>query len=240
MSKRPFAVFDIDGTIFRSSLFIEVLEECIRKGLFADELHGRIAAAKRHWLERDSSHAYEDYLGELVEIFNTNIKGVKRSHLALVAESIVDRMHRYTYVYTRDLVEKLKNSHFLIAISGSPYEVVAKFAEKYGFDTFVATVYHDTDGVLTGETTKANTRKGRLLTNIVEQYGLPMKGSLAVGDSHGDRELMEIVENPVAFNPDRELFDLSVANGWNIVVERKNVVFHLEKIGKTYRLRTDP
>lgn len=42
------------------------------------------------------------------------------------------------YVYTRDLIRKLKDEgYFLIAISGSQIELVEPFAIKYGFDAWV-------------------------------------------------------------------------------------------------------
>lgn len=38
-----------------------------------------------------------------------------------------------------------------------------------------------------------------------------------------------MVEHPVVFNPTEKLLEIAEANGWPIVLERKSVVFELEK-----------
>ena len=39
--------------------------------------------------------------------------------------------------------------------------------------------------------------------------------------------MLEIVDNPIAFNPDKEFFQVVKDHGWKIVVERKNMVYEL-------------
>lgn len=236
ITSRPFAVFDIDGTIFRSSLFIELLEECIRKEFFPEYLYDQIAKAKKQWLERESRDSYDKYLDELVSIFQKNIKGLNTKQLVLVADSVVERMHRQSYVYTRDLLQNLKKTHFTLAISGSPYEIVSKFCNKYEFDAFMATEYHNDNGILNGRITKRHTNKGKFLDQIIEEYSLTLENSYAVGDSGGDIELLEKVKNPIAFNPDKILLDHAIKKGWTIVVERKNVVYELGHHRGEYKL----
>jgi phosphoserine phosphatase len=42
--------------------------------------------------------------------------------------------------------------------------------------------------------------------------------------------------HPIAFNPNKELFDHAREHGWNIVVERKNVVYELSAGKEQYVL----
>jgi phosphoserine phosphatase len=39
--------------------------------------------------------------------------------------------------------------------------------------------------------------------------------------------MLELVQRPIAFNPERELAKIAMKRGWPIVVERKNVVYKL-------------
>jgi phosphoserine phosphatase len=48
--------------------------------------------------------------------------------------------------------------------------------------------------------------------------------------------MMDIVENPIAFNPEKKLFEYIGQKGWKIVVERKNMVYELENKDGKYQL----
>jgi hypothetical protein len=52
----------------------------------------------------------------------------------------------------------------------------------------------------------------------------------------GDIELLEMVQNPIAFNPNTDLFEYAKSKNWKIVIERKNVIFELEKQDGKYIL----
>ena len=53
---RKFAAFDVDGTIFRSSLLIELVEELIEAGLFPPEARNHYQLPFRRWLDREDSY----------------------------------------------------------------------------------------------------------------------------------------------------------------------------------------
>jgi hypothetical protein len=49
MAKRPFAVFDVDGTQFKSACVEKVIDEGIRQGLFLASEFESAFAARRRW-----------------------------------------------------------------------------------------------------------------------------------------------------------------------------------------------
>ncbi len=158
-----------------------------------------------------------------------HIKGTSQQHIEVLAESVIERMSDYTYVYTKKLAQKLKKEgYFLIAISGSPSELVSRFADKYGFDTYVAAEYHKQAGIYTGGSKPAHTGKDKILTDLVNKHSLSWEDSYAVGDSPGDIGMLSLVANPIAFNPDAKLFEVAKTNNWNVVIERKNMSYELE------------
>lgn len=60
--KRKLAVFDIDGTLFRSSLYTELVYEMIAAGIIKDpSFIEDIRAKKEAWVERRDSQAYPTY-----------------------------------------------------------------------------------------------------------------------------------------------------------------------------------
>lgn len=231
---KPFAVFDIDGTIFRSSLVIELVYKLVKTGAFPPEAREEFRAAHDAWQRREHTEAYDVYVKALVNSYTKHLTGKKREVIELVSKQVVTKYKAHTYTYTRDLIKNLRaNDYVLFAISGSPSELVSAFCEEYGFDDFIAAKYVvDERGKYTGEVVTAHSGKEVLLDAMVKRAGLDYKGSKAIGDSRGDISLLEAVEQPVAFNPDKDLFAAAKENKWPVVIERKNVIYNLE-MGKS-------
>jgi HAD superfamily hydrolase (TIGR01490 family) len=234
---QPFAVFDIDGTIFRSSLFLELVYRAVKDGVLPEVIKKDSINAYETWLKRKSSSAYEDYISIAVNSFDKNLKGVNAIKLQKIAKQVVDDYHEHTYVYTRDLLKSLKQKgYFLIAISGSTEEVVIEFTKHYNFDYVKASCLHIKDGLYTGTYNLADKDKHIALNKIVKDHDLTFDNSYGIGDSSSDISMLEVVENPIAFNPDRLLFKEANSRSWKIIVERKNMVYELEDKNGSYIL----
>ena len=100
------AVFDIDGTIFRSSLLIELVEVFIEEGIFESQVRGIYQRAQQKWVDRKGS--YEEYIMAVVAAFTSHIKGVPYSDFDRAAKIVIGRNKDRLYRYTRDLTQKLK------------------------------------------------------------------------------------------------------------------------------------
>ncbi len=51
--------------------------------------------------------------------------------------------------------------------------------------------------------------------------------------------MLTAVETPIAFNPTKLLYDHALANNWQVVVERKNVVYKLTPTDGIYTLESN-
>lgn len=226
-TQRKVAVFDIDGTIFRSSLLIEITEALIQAGLFSSRIRSVYKNQHKRWLERSGS--YEKYINAVVMAFEKEVKGIKRSDFSKVARQVVDRQHKRTYRYTRDLVLELKKKkYFIMAISSSPRDVVAPFCKKLGFSKVYARVYEvDKNNKFTGKTLYADliNDKAKILKRAVEKEGLTLKRSVGVGDTESDVAFLKMVAEPICFNPNKKLYTRAKRSGWKVVVERKDVIY---------------
>lgn len=222
---QPVAVFDIDGTIIRSSLVIELTHELIEQGVFPEAVHEEFEAEKREWLNRHGD--YETYLDKLVDTYENYTTGCREDEVAVIAREVARRHTYQTYRYTRKLVERLKTTHCLLAISGSPIEVVEPFAKAHGFELAHATIKETRNGVYLDERTPGGQDKDQALLRFVEAYDLTLEASVGVGDTGSDAGFLELVDHPIAFNPNAELYNIARDNGWEIVVERKDMVYRL-------------
>lgn len=223
------AIFDIDGTIFRSSLFIELVEELIQEGVFPRRMRQIYLKSYKNWLNRKGT--YEEYIGSMVKAFDKNLEGVKYADFKKISAQIALKHKDRVYRYTRDLVKILKNrGYYLLAISHSPKQIVDSFAKKLGFNKIYGAIYEcDKNGVITGEKLyKEIIRdKSKILERALQKEKFTLNGSIGVGDSEADIKFLKMVEKPICFNPNKKLYDYARYHKWEIVVERKDVIYHI-------------
>jgi HAD superfamily hydrolase (TIGR01490 family) len=229
--KRKFAVFDIDGTLYRSSLFLDTVEKLIRDGVIPPKRAEAHYELKRKWEERAHKESYEEFIYDVVVNTQSGLKDLSVEKVEKASHEVAEFNKDIVYTYTRDLIKKLKSEgYFVMAISGSHSEVAERFCQLHGFDAFSSTIWLRTsDGSrYTGEVVDMGRDKAKQLESMVEQYELDFKSSYAVGDSRGDITMLRLVDHPIAFNPEQHLLDMAKSNKWQIVIERKNVIYELE------------
>jgi HAD superfamily hydrolase (TIGR01490 family) len=228
-STRPVAVFDIDGTLFRSSLLIELVEELVRREIFPEAARNAYKDAHEDWQNRKGE--YGPFIQKVVLAFGKYAKGIPYGEVADVAGEIIEAKRDRVYRYTRDLLDDLKKSgHYLLAISHSPKFIVDGFAYELGFDKSYGTFY-DTGASnrFTGEIVDEHLimNKAAILKRAIEKENLAVKGSVGVGDTESDISMLTMVETPIAFNPNRLLYRHAKKHDWKIVVERKDVIYEI-------------
>jgi HAD superfamily hydrolase (TIGR01490 family) len=224
------AFFDIDGTVFRSSLLIELVEGLIRQGIFDEEVSAEYREAYEEWLNREGD--YEEYIMAVVRTFIENIKGVHYGDFADVGRAVVAHQHRRVYRYTRDLIATLKkDGYYIVAISQSPKTVLDDFCKLYGFDKVYGRMYEiGPQDRFTGQVTDEHliNNKANIVKRILDHHPeFTLAGSVAVGDTEGDISLLELVEHPICFNPNLALYTHAMRMKWEVVVERKDVIYHI-------------
>jgi len=223
------AIFDIDGTVFRSSLFIELSEALIEEGVFPRSARAEYHKQKLAWLDRDAG--YDAYIGAMVKTFYRHIKGVPYKQFSEIGERVVAEHKNRVYRYTRDLIRDLKRKrYFLLAISQSPKSILEHFCKHLGFDKVYGRIYElGPEGRFTGAVTDVHliANKVNIVKRAMEKEGLTLQGSIGVGDTEDDLSFLELVNHPIAFNPNKALYRHAKRNEWPVVVERKDVVYEL-------------
>lgn len=224
------AFFDIDGTIFRSSLLIEIINTLIERGVFPKKATEEIRAKKTAWLDRVG--AYDDYLYKVVEIHLKYIKGCREEEIMKAVEDVIYFEKDRVYRFTRDFIKQLKGEgYLLIAISGSPIYLVKEFAAHMGFDRAFGQILEVKNGLFTGDIVNKNFRdKESIIKEFEKSEGVEIdfKNSVAVGDTDNDITMLKLVGNPIAFNPNRTFAEYAKNNGWRIVIERKDAIFEVK------------
>lgn len=235
--KTKLALFDIDGTIFRSSLFLELFYALIGNGTFPAKARHEVEPSYAAWLNRKGH--YNDYLAKALSLHYKYLPGKPKATIDRVAKRMIDRQKDRVYRYTRDLITDLKKKgYYIIAASNSQDYVVSQFAHEAGFDGSISRGLEVKNGKYTGRVmsgdriiqVREHVDKVQVLKDFLAQKGITpdFKNSYAVGDSEGDLAILGLVGNPIAFNPSSGLAKIAQRKGWQIVVERKDVIYRIK------------
>ena len=228
-AKEPLAVFDVDGTLFRRGLLPALTRRLVNEGVFSERVREELSEDYYAWVERRGS--YETYDELVVELFLRELKGVAVAELRRCATVEVEAHGRRLHMYTRDMARRLKQAGYhIMAISGSPQEILDLFLPPLGFDRAWGTVLgQDASGRYTGEVLQDPFKdKRRVLEEFLGDADVSLEGSVGVGDTLSDVRFLELVGTPIAFNPNRSFFEVARQRGWPIVVERKDVIYNLQ------------
>ena len=234
--KKIAAFFDIDGTLYRDSLLTEVFKkfvtyELVDRSKWYDDVKPFFTKYDRRQGE------YDDYLMKIADIYKSTLIGLSKEHILHIADVAISQKGDRVYRFTRDAIAKHKQEgHLVFAVSGSPLELVKVMAEKYGFDDYFGTIYvTDENGKYNGEVVPMwdHISKAKALNELASKYDIDLSASYAYGDTSGDFSMFQMTGHPFAINPTKELLDIIkddkvVADKINIIVERKNVIYHLK------------
>lgn len=197
-----------------------------------------IREARMNWKTRTHAEAFKAYEHELVGMYDKILTSMTVKQFQRAIEAVFSEYKDQVYTYTRDLIKRCKTEgYMLFAISGSQKEIVKMIADYYGFDDCSGSVYEQDNGRFTGEVILPFLNKDKVLDEMVSNHHVTFTGSIAVGDSQGDIKMLELVEEPIAFNPEQKLYEHAKEKGWKVVIERKNVIYELESNDGKYELK---
>lgn len=222
------AVFDIDGTIFRKNLAFELINELAWLKVFDKKVRNELVNHYTNWL--DHKGVYEDYRKAIVALYADNIRGCKKEDVLRASQIVVPFFKDRTYIFAEQLIEKLKkNNYNIIAISGSPQEIVEEYNKHLKFDAVFGAVYElDKNDIYTGAAIFEPPKyKDQVVRQYIAEKGLTLEESYGIGDTESDAKVLDIVTHPIAFNPNYNLKKIAEEKGWRIVVEKKDVIYEI-------------
>ena len=233
--QRIAAFFDIDGTISREGLISEMFKKMIKYELIDNNRWNReVEPAFLQWNKRLGD--YDLYLQKMVDIYTETIKYTNPFHISYIAKKVIEQKGERVYTYSRERIKWHKDQgHIVIAISGSPVELVREMSAMYGMDDYRGTVYEiGSDGAYSGKIIPMwdSRSKKKAVAEMAEKHRIDLSKSYAYGDTAGDFSMLKLVGYPFAINPTRELIshildDDPLRSAVSIIVERKDVTYQL-------------
>lgn len=211
------AIFDLDNTLLGGDSDTSWGEFLCRQGHVDQADHARM-----------HDKYYQDYLAGTLDILE-----FLRFQLHILGQHDMETLYQWRDQYleemitplllprARELVEQHRDlGHQLLIITATNRFITEPVARMFGIDELIATEPEISDGRYTGNVTGtpsfAHGKVIRLQEWLVGKDET-LKGSWFYSDSHNDIPLLELVENPVAVDPDKTLKNEALKRSWKII-----------------------
>jgi HAD superfamily hydrolase (TIGR01490 family) len=138
----------------------------------------------------------------------------------IVAETLHELIDPIVYDEAVTLIEEHRETgRDIVIVSSSGAEVVEPIGQMLGADHIVATRMVIEDGKYTGQISyyAYGPTKADAIREMAEASGYDLENSYAYSDSQTDLPMLEVVGNPVAVNPDKELARIARERDWPIM-----------------------
>ncbi len=236
MEKNIAAFFDIDGTLYREALSVELFKKLSKNAIIPEyRWLEEIRPIYNNWVTRIGE--YNAYMDVLSKVYTESIIGLNKNVLSFLAKQVIEDHGERLFKYTKSRIQFHREAgHKIIFISGTPSELAQYLAAKLDVTDYIASVYMtDDNNNYTGEILPMwkNENKKHALSSFVEKYNVDLSESYAYGDTGADVDMLSSVGHPTAVNPTRDLIEgvrmcEELKKKIQIIIERKDVIYNLD------------
>ena len=211
------AIFDLDNTLLSG-------DSDYLWGVFLSE-QGIVDA---DYYEKENGRFYQEYKDgklDIMEFLQFSLKPLSEHPTQDLyhwrKQFIDDKIRPLVSQKSRDLVEKHRQQgDILLIITATNAFVTSPIAELYDIPHLIATDPEIVNGVYTGKVAgEPSFQHGKVkrLNRWLAQNNETLADSWFYSDSHNDIPLLEIVDNPVAVDPDEKLNDHALNKQWPVI-----------------------
>jgi HAD superfamily hydrolase (TIGR01490 family) len=211
------AIFDLDNTLIADDSDYLWGQFLVDQGL-VDKNHYESANAK----------FYDDYKQGTLDIVE-----FLRFSLQPLADNAPEQLYQWRSQFIEEAIKPLllksaqqlidkhkKRGDTLLVITATNRFVTEPIVRLYGIENLLATTPEFIDGRYTGGFNGIpcfREGKVKLLEAWLENSTETMQDSWFYSDSHNDLPLLQLVDNPVAVDPDEKLSEFASAANWPII-----------------------
>lgn len=213
----PLAIFDLDNTLLTG-------DSDYLWGIYLSD----IGVVDPDQYRRENERFYQEYREGKLDILefltfslrplaDNNPQDLANWHAHFLEQRIKPLITRQA----RQLVEGHRAAgDTLLVITATNGFVTGPIAEELGIPNLIATIPEQENGRYTGRVDGVPSfREGKVtrLKTWLEEQSQSLDGACFYSDSHNDLPLLELVDRPIAVDPDQQLAEHARQQGWPII-----------------------
>lgn len=211
------AIFDLDNTLLRGDSDLAWGHFLAEKGVVDGDVyraeHDRFYAA----YEAGELDIHEFLAFQLKPLSQHDRETLEN----LRSEFMVSKVAPMITARAQNLVEEHRcQGHRLLIVTATNSFITQPIAQAFQIPVLIATEPEIVDGRFTGRLSGVPSfREGKvqLLRQWLARHDESLAGSWFYSDSHNDLPLLEVVDHPVAVNPDEQLRKTAIRRDWPIL-----------------------
>ncbi|HSF84124.1 MAG TPA: HAD-IB family hydrolase [Acidimicrobiia bacterium] len=213
------AFFDLDKTVIAKSSTLAFGKPFYKAGFLGRRTLMKLGMAQLFYV---LFGADEDQLERARDQLLRLTAGWHRAEIEQLVEETLDEVaDPLVYAEALFLIDEHKrNGRRVILVSASPEQIVRPIGRHVGVTEIIATrIKTDSAGFFQPELERYAMGDGKAdaIRELAELEGLDLEGSYAYSDSATDLPMMEVVGNPVAINPEKELRRIAEERDWPVL-----------------------
>jgi HAD superfamily hydrolase (TIGR01490 family) len=221
--KTPFnylACYDLDHTILVDNSATHLMNEARKRGIMS-ERHFRHAIYL--------SILYKIGIGDSADMIIrmlTWLKGLQEDMIRELCTEVFNRLiiQKIRPEIIQTIEEHRANKGAVVLLSSASEPICEPVSRYLALDDVICSRLESVGGVLTGRTVGNlvyGIEKKRRLLAYCQEYGFNLTQAFYYGDSFTDHHVMAAVGHPVAVDPDRKLYGISLRNGWPVMLRNR-------------------
>lgn len=219
------ALFDLDKTLYKKYSLFEIADSAVAKGLVSGNVQKQLRnTLKQH---KDGKLTYNDAANQMLIDWAKALKGMRYDSFYQLAYTYFKEHRKNFYSYVDRVFQSLKNNYDIYIVTTNTKFAADSIVSIYKLSGSLSTIFEVVDGAFTGKIFSSLAYTKDIVKPLINKYG--KHGSIAVGDSMNDVEMLDLVEYQFCFQPDESLDKYASKKRWTII-NNKNAYEKIEEV----------
>ena len=211
---KKLAMFDIDGVIYEGHSIFDQIQDQEKRGILEAGTWDKILFELTEY--KSGRKNYTQAANSMLEVSAMSIKGKSLNMILDDTFNYLLKNKDKFFPYFEKLVNMIKGDYDIYLVTTN-FQVMPEAIQKI-FDLeskYISSTAEVTDGKFTGKVSLSLAGNKGIVSKLVKKYG--KKGSIAVGDSENDADMLNLVDFPIVMEPNPKLTVIAKENNWQIV-----------------------
>lgn len=213
--ERKLAVFDIDGVLYGGHTIFEIIQRQEKEGFIKEGTWKLIE--NELYAYKTNKKTYKEAANQMLVVFLAALRGKSYKEVKDNVRKFLKGELVNFYPYFAEILPTLKKTHDVYLITTNLHVTAETLTEIYELQGFLSTEEEVVDGIYTGNVTRSLAGEKKIIRELFTKY--KREGSIAVGDSVNDIDMLLEVETPICMNPDSKLSIYAKEYNWRVVNE---------------------
>ncbi len=207
------ALFDIDGVIYDGHSIFDLIQDQEKSGFIKKGLWNYILTLLEKYKEGEMN--YKQAADAMLLAHSQKLIG--KSYDDLVTENVdfIERNKNKIFPYFSSLISKLQKDYDVYLVTTNFDATAGAFTKYFGLTGSLSSKIGQENGLIDGSIKLSLGGNKGIVKDLIEKY--EKEGSIAVGDSENDADMLDLVEFPLAMEPNEKLQAIAKEKGWETV-----------------------